>query len=154
MTEDPKAADYIARRLQLEEEELTRTDCAEFVASARLPEVDLIDLRLHGQHVEPVEVGNGGPEGDHGLSLVEGSTRWIGLDGRSRPRARSEARGSADDGVAIVFAAAGSPEIVQVPKYGAGDIGGKFRCQVNLALVISKPFIVFVGHRQVLLRRC
>jgi hypothetical protein len=63
MREDPAADDEVPRRVELEQKQLARRQRLEGLVRRR-PEIDLRQVRLPPQQVEPVAVGNGYDEVD------------------------------------------------------------------------------------------
>ena len=61
--EDAAPADHIARRVQLEQEQLARLERPE-IGGRRRPEIDLGKVRPLPQHVEPVAIRDGDDEVD------------------------------------------------------------------------------------------
>lgn len=62
--EEGATNDKVAGAMQLEEEGLSKTQGSELNGSTRLPEIDLIQVRLATEKSEPVAVGNAN-EGPH-----------------------------------------------------------------------------------------
>ena len=63
MREDPAADDEVPRRVELEQKQLARRQRLEGLVRRR-PEIDLRQVRLLPQQVEPVAVGDGYDEFD------------------------------------------------------------------------------------------